>query len=158
MAKQPSPDFEIDYDHDAVERIIELTNGQPYLAQLICRELVTNFNRQFFEEGREREKRFTVEDVEEIINAPDFYSDGNAYFTGIWMQAENSLPARQQEILRKLCSEELSQEQLAEKTNFSLSEVGKALEILLEHDVIRERNGCYGYTVELMRRWVEALR
>ena len=80
---QPSPDFNLDYDPEAIDLIIKLTNGQPYLIQLICHSLVTLFNRQIFEEGRERERKFTTSDVEAVIEAPEFYRDGNAYIKQI---------------------------------------------------------------------------
>ncbi|HBL13678.1 MAG TPA: hypothetical protein DD379_20230 [Cyanobacteria bacterium UBA11162] len=155
LITEPVPEFDIDYNEEAINLIIDLTNGQPYLIQLICRELVTNFNREVFEEGRERERRFTVEDVETIINNPDFYSDGNAYFTGIWRQAEKSSPPGQLQILRKLCNKELSPLQLEQETTLSLEEVQAALQTLQAHDVIREQDGCYGYTVKLMQEWVK---
>jgi AAA+ ATPase superfamily predicted ATPase len=156
LITEPVPEFDIDYNEDAVQLIISLTNGQPYLIQLICRELVTNFNREVFEEGRERERRFTVEDVETVINNPDFYSDGNAYFTGIWRQAEKSSPADEQlKILRKLCYKELSPLQLEQETTLNLEQVQATLKTLQDHDVIVERDGYYGYTVKLMQEWVK---
>lgn len=155
LITEPVPEFDIDYNDEAVQLIISLTNGQPYLIQLICRELVTNFNREVFEEGRERERRFTVEDVETVINNPDFYSDGNAYFTGIWTQAEKSSPPGQLPILRKLCYKELSPLQLEQETTLSLEEVQAALKTLQDHDVIWEQDGYYGYTVKLMQEWLK---
>jgi len=155
LITEPVPEFDIDYNDDAVQLIISLTNGQPYLIQLICRELVTNFNREVFEEGRERERRFTVEDVETVINNPDFYSDGNTYFTGVWRQAEKSSPPEQLQILRKLCHKELSPLQLEQETTLSLEQVQAALQTLQAHDVIREQDGYYGYTVKLMQEWVK---
>ncbi len=155
LITQPSPDFDIDYDDDAVEKIIDLTNGQPYLVQLICRHLITNFNQQVFEEEIKREKRFTVEDVKTIINDPDFFIDGNPYFTGVWQQAEKNSPVGQLEIIRELCHKELSKAQLVEKTNLTLEEVEAAFKILRERDVIREQDGHYGYTIKLMEKWVE---
>ena len=155
LITQPSPDFDIDYDDDAIEKIIDLTNSQPYLVQLICRHLITNFNRQVFEEEIKREKRFTVQDVNIIINDPDFFIDGNPYFTGVWQQAEKNSPVGQLEILRELCHKELSKAQLVEKTNLTLEEVEAALKILIERDVIREQDGHYGYTIKLMQSWVE---
>ncbi|MEH2005509.1 ATP-binding protein [Nostoc sp.] len=155
---QPSPDFNIDYHQDAVERIIKLTNGQPYLIQLVGHTLVTCLNRQTFEEGIERERRFTVADVEAIINTPEFYRDGNAYFNGIWVQAENSEPREQIAVLKVLIYTSLSLTDIVNQTNLDLSQVQAALETLQRHDVIKQENGQYAYTVELMRRWVAQRR
>lgn len=154
LITQPSLDFDIDYDDEAIEKIIDLTNGQPYLVQLICRQLVTNFNRQFFEEEIQREQRFTVEDVKTIIDDPDFFIYGNPYFTGIWQQAKKNSPVGQLQILRQLCHKELSKAQLVEKTNLTLEEVEAAIKTLQDRDAIQEQNGYYSYTVKLMKKWV----
>ncbi len=155
---QPSPDFDIDYHQDAVEQIIKLTNGQPYLIQLVGHTLVTRFNRQTFEEGIERERRFTVADVEAVINTPEFYRDGNAYFNGVWVQAENSEPREQIAVLKVLSDTSLSLTDIVNQTNLDLSQAQTALETLQRHDVIKQENGQYAYTVELMRRWVAQQR
>jgi hypothetical protein len=155
LITQPDPNFAIDYESEAVEKIIKLTNGQPYLVQLICHTLVTHFNRQTFEEGIERERWFTVEDVEAVINAPEFYRDGNAYFNGVWVQAETSEPTGQVDILKALSHTSLSLSAIANKTGLSLEQAQAVLETLKRHDVIEQRDEHYVYTVELMRRWVE---
>jgi len=151
---QPSADFDLNYAPDAVDWIVELTGCQPYLIQLIGRTLVTRFNRQTFEEGIERDRRFTVADVEAVINTLEFYRDGNNYFNGVWVQAENSEPAGQTALLEALVGGRLSLNELVEATGLSLEQVDAALETLQNHDVIALCNDGYGYTVELMRRWV----
>lgn len=155
LLTQPSPDFDIEYDREVVHEIYHLTNGQPYLTQLIGHLLVTRFNQQVFEEERQHEKRFTLEDLESVVNSPEFYCDGDAYFAGIWRQAEVSQPRGQLEILCKLCCAKLSQSQLAEETNLSIEMTQAALATLERHDVIKQENARYTYTVELMRRWVK---
>jgi hypothetical protein len=145
---QPTPDFNIDYDPDAVERIIKLTNGQPYLIQLICHTLITYFNRQ------ERERRFTLEDVEAIVDTEEFHLHGDPYFTGVWGQAQENKSDGQGIILQALSQADLSLTEIVEQTTLSLTQVQAALDILKRHDVIIERDGHYIYTVELMRRWV----
>lgn len=154
LITQPSPDFDIDYDPEAIERIINLTNGQAYLIQHICHALVTRFNRQTFEEGREGKRRFTLEDVETVINAPEFYRDGNAYFHGVWDQAEKSQPEGQLKILEKLSSAEMSLPELVEETALTEQQVLQALTALKNHDVIEQRGDNFVYRVKLMRRWV----
>ena len=154
LIRQPSPNFNLDYEADAVAEIIKLTNGQPYLVQLIGHTLVTRFNRQTFEEGIERERRFTIADVEAVINAPEFYQDGHAYFNGIWVQAQTSEPQEQTVILEALSQAGLSIREIANKTALSLEQVQAALGTLQRHDVLKQQDGRYLYTVELMRRWV----
>ncbi|HMQ53090.1 MAG TPA: cyclic nucleotide-binding domain-containing protein [Anaerolineae bacterium] len=179
LITQPTPDFELDYDAKAVERIITLTRGQPYLIQLIGHELVTRYNRQVFEQGVERQPRFTLTDVEAIINAPGFYRDGNAYFSGIWRLIEIGVPGGQ-EILKILTNDPATTEELAEQARLSLEETIIALRILRRHDIVERvdeysediqvttlpspdesldhfnlaPNDLWDFTVELMRRWV----
>ncbi len=156
LITQPSPEFSIDYDQQAVEHIISLTNGQPYLIQLICHGLVTAFNRQTFEEGKERERRFSLADVEEIISAPEFFRDGIAYFKGVWVQAETTELNSQTKILRTLAPHKhgLPMESISQQTGIFPEDVQKALDTLKAHDVVKSDNGKWKFTVELMRRWV----
>jgi len=156
LITQPLPDFSLDYDHDAVERIIGLTYGQPYLVQLIGHGLVTRFNRQTFEQGVERERRFSLADIEAVINAAEFYRDGDAYFTGVWRQAETSEPSGQTAVLRALARTEtgMSTEEIIHHIGLAPEDVGDALETLARHDVVMEEDGRWKFTVELMRRWV----
>jgi hypothetical protein len=158
LITQPSPDFSLDYDTDAVEHIIALTHGQPYLIQLIGHGLVTRFNRQTFEEGVERARRFTLDDVEAVIGAPEFYRDGDAYFTGVWRQAEASPPPGQTAVLHALAGSEagVPVEEIVERAGLTLEEAGGALNTLKRHDVAVEGNRRWQFTVELMRRWVAA--
>ena len=156
LITQPTPDFPLDYNGDTVEHIVALTHGQPYLVQLIGHGLVTRFNRQTFEEGVERERRLTLADVEAVISAPEFYRDGDAYFTGVWRQAETSAPPGQTAVLRALVQSEAGPvaEEIAYQAGLALEKVGPVLETLKQHDVVMEKDGQWRFTVELMRRWV----
>jgi predicted Rossmann fold nucleotide-binding protein DprA/Smf involved in DNA uptake len=154
LITQPAPDFPIDYDIASVEQIMALTNGQPYLVQLIGHSLVTAYNRQAFEEGIKREQRFTIEDIEAVIGTPEFYRDGNAYFNGVWIQAATTEPPGQTTILQTLSRTPLSLTEIAAQTGIDPDQVRAALYTLQHHGVIMQRNGLHMYTVELMRRWV----
>jgi hypothetical protein len=157
LITQPTPEFSLDYDREAIESIVALTNGQPYLVQLIGHGLVTRFNRQAFEEDVERERRFSLADVGAVIGAPEFYRDGDAYFTGVWRQAETSEPAGQTAVLHALAPSEagLPLESIVGQTGVDLKVVEGALDALSRHDVVMEKDGGWRFTVELMRRWVQ---
>ena len=172
LITQPSPDFPLDYDADAIERIIALTHGQPYLVQLAGHALVTRFNRQMFEDTSlafpasfpvefSRERRFTLADVEAVIAAQEFFRDGDAYFTGVWVQAERSEPPGQTAVLRALAQlvtnddgRRTNVEEIARVAGCAPEVVQRALETLARHDVVTQENGRWRFTVELMRRWV----
>ena len=156
LITEPSPDFDLDYDEDALAQIIAFTGGQPFLVQLIGHTLVTRFNQLTYEAGREQERRFHLADVEQVIAAPEFDRDGNAYFSGVWWQAEHSAPSEQLAVLRALAPHAtgLSLDDLAAAASLEQGQAHEALTKLCYHDVVSECAGCYRYTVELMRRWV----
>ena len=156
LITQPSADFALDYDQEAISEIVRLTYGQPYLVQLICHCLVSHFNRQTFEEGIERERRFHRSDVDAVITAPEFFRDGDAYFSGVWQQAQHNDTPEAYAILKVLAQAEagLSIEHLAKQSGLALEKVQPVLKFLQRHDMVTETGGNWKFTVELMRRWV----
>ncbi len=154
LITQPSSDFDIEYDTEVVQRMIDLTNGQPYLLQLMGRALVSQYNRQIYEEAQSREKRFTLRDLASVVESPAFYCEGNAYFSGVWSQVMASQPPGQSTVLVKLCKHDLSDKQLLEETSFNRQELQSILDALQRHDVLQKVGNYYTYHVELMRRWV----
>jgi hypothetical protein len=151
----PDDDFLLDYKPEALDRIYALTGGQPYLTQLVGFLLVRHYNDQVFEMGRPRDPMFTIEDLETVINDPEFFRIGRYYFTGVWGQAIEGAPG-QQEILRTLAPylEGMNFDRLSEATGMDETSLREALKTLERHDVIRESDGCYCIAVELFRRWV----
>ena len=158
LITEPSPDFALDYDEAAIDRIVALTNGQPFLVQLIGHTLVTRFNQRTYEQGREQERRFHLADVEQVIAAPEFNRDGNPYFSGVWWQAEHSAPAwsPQLAVLVALAPHPagLTLEELGAALGQPPSDMPEALATLQRHDVVVADGPRYRFTVELMRRWV----
>lgn len=152
----PSEDFQLDYSPDALNAIWHLTNGQPYLAQLIGHNLVRVFNQARFEQGKNRNLKFNTKDVADVLNLPDFFEQGSYYFNGLWTQAEQ-LPAHQTDILRVLAPRRdgLPFADILAQTHLDESTARAALSKLQDHDVVAEVDGVWRYRVELMRRWVE---
>ncbi len=152
----PDDDFLLDYKPEALDRIYELTHGQPYLTQLVGFLLVRLYNDQVFEMGRPRDPIFTIEDVETVINNPEFFTNARYYLTGVWGQATEGTPG-QQEILKALAPhlKGMNFKRLSEATGMDEMSLQEALTTLDRHDVVRESDGCYCISVELFRRWVE---
>jgi len=158
-------DFPLDYTPDALDFIYRLTAGQPYLVQLVGFQLVRRYNDFVFEQGHSRDPVFTVEDVEAVINDPEFYKRGRYYFDGVWGQAARGV-AGQQAILKVLAPhpDGLTSEQLRIKLAELFRESGlalleekqleEALETLKRHDVIQQKGESWQIIVELFRRWV----
>ncbi|MBW4623393.1 MAG: ATP-binding protein [Cyanosarcina radialis HA8281-LM2] len=152
----PSEDFLLDYTPEALDKIFDLTAGQPYLVQLIGFQLVRRYNDYVFERGNSRDATFTAEDVEAIISEPKFFQQGRYYFEGVWGQAAQGATG-QQEILRALAPhrEGLSTEDLIAATGMGEEDLLLAINTSIRHDVIEKNESRWRIVVELFRRWVE---
>ena len=151
----PDEDFPLDYTPEALDQIYALTAGQPYLVQLVGFQLVRRYNDFVFEQGRPHDAVFTVEDVEAVINDPEFFKRGRYYFDGVWGQAARGAFG-QQAILRALAPhpQGLSIDALAQATAMEEKTLQEALKTLTRHDVVQQREGRWQIIVELFRRWV----
>jgi len=69
----------LDIDDLVVEKILALTNGQPYFTQLICWALVEHCN------NRQRNYA-TINDINDVLD--EILATGKAHFAYIWNQAE----------------------------------------------------------------------
>ena len=118
-------------------------------------QLVRRFNDQVFEQKRSRENVFTVEDVEIVTEAPEFFNRGRYYFTGIWDQAGRDEP-QQQLILQRLAPHRsgLSLQDLQNQTQLEKDALNAALNVLQRHDVVQVRDDQARIIVELFRRWL----
>lgn len=159
LANPPLEDFPLDYSREALERIWQFTGGQPYLVQLVGHYLVSRFNRLTFEQGKQLEPVFSLEDVEAVIADPEFYSQGRYYFAGIWGQAGQGAEG-QQELLKFIAAfpDGISIDGIAARFGPNSESTVAALKELERHDVLREKDGQWQFTVELMRRWVKEFR
>jgi hypothetical protein len=156
LANPTIEDFLLDYTPEALDKIYDLTYGQPYLVQLVGFHLVRLYNDFVFEQGKPRESVFTVEDVEAIVKKPEFFQRGSNYFNGVWGQAGENNDHTQQAILKELAKNTagLTINELVELTGINESKLNEAVETLKRHDVIVENQGRWIIIVELFRRWV----
>ncbi|WP_445631381.1 ATP-binding protein [Nostoc sp. DSM 114167] len=155
LANPGNEDFLLDYIPEALDKIYALTHGQPYLVQLLGFQLVRRYNDFVFEQGRSRDPVFTVEDVEAVLNNPEFFKRGRYYFDGVWGQAARGAEG-QQAIVQVLAPhpEGLSLDALAQSTGLNDTNLQEALNTLKRHDVVEETQGNWQIMVELFRRWV----
>ncbi|MDB9481439.1 AAA-like domain-containing protein, partial [Dolichospermum circinale CS-537/05] len=155
LANPAIEDFLLDYTPEALDKIYDLTYGQPYLVQLVGFHLVRLYNDFIFEQGRNRDHILTVEDVETIVTKPEFFQRGSNYFHGVWGQAGENNDHTQQIILTHLAKypQGLNVNDLVELTGINETDLHKALETLKRHDVV-ENQGRWKIIVELFRRWV----
>ncbi|QYX32625.1 AAA family ATPase [Sphaerospermopsis torques-reginae] len=157
LANPAIEEFLLDYTPEALDKIYDLTYGQPYLVQLIGFHLVRLYNDFVFEQGRNRDPVFTVEDIDTIVNKPEFFTRGSNYFNGVWSQAGENNDNTQQVILSHLAKspQGLNLNDLVELMGIDESNLQKALDTLKRHDVIVKNQGRWRIIVELFRRWVK---
>jgi hypothetical protein len=155
LANPAIEDFLLNYTPEALDKIYDLTYGQPYLVNLVGFHLVRLYNDFVFEQGRNRDPVFTVEDVETIVKKPEFFTRGSNYFHGVWGQAGENNDHTQQIILTHLAKypQGLNVNDLVELTGINETDLHKALDTLKRHDVV-ENQGRWKIIVELFRRWV----
>ncbi|CAG0927164.1 hypothetical protein TFLX_00398 [Thermoflexales bacterium] len=156
LITNPTPDFTVNYELPAVERIIAATGGQPYLVQLVCRDALDHLNHELFDEHRKREVKITLADVEAALG-DDLFRRGTGYFDGVWTQV--SEPA-QQDLLRCMAgrAEPWALTELEEATHHTAEVVRQHLQLAERRDILRQRdnapNGVWEFCVPLMRRWI----
>jgi hypothetical protein len=155
LANPDDPDFPLDYTPETLDRIYQLTAGQPYLTQLVGFQLVRHYNNQVFEEGHTRDPMITLDDLNTVIQDPVFFDRGRYYFTGVWNQSSQDIP-HQQTILTALAPHliGLTLSELSTATNLTLTELNAALNVLERHDVAVCEQEQWRISIELFRRWV----
>ena len=154
LLANPDPDYPLDFAPDLLDEAHALTNGQPYLIQLIGFHLTRHYNTQVFEQSRSRDAKFTLEDLTTILGNPDFYSSGRYYFTGVWNQAAEQHP--QQPILVHLAHHpNQTPTQISQILDLDLKLTQIALDTLKRHDVAHHsKDDRWEISIELFRRWI----
>jgi hypothetical protein len=152
----PTPDFDVNYEPAAIERIIAETGGQPYLVQLICRDALDYLNHELFDDHQEREVKILLSDVEAVLG-PDFFTRGTVYFDGIWTQAGD--PAQRQLLCAMAPRDEAwTLADLEQATNLAPDLLIDQLHWSERHDILQKIDADpprWKFHVPLMRRWVK---
>ena len=156
LLANPADDFPLDFTQETADRVYAWVCGQPYLTQLVGHTLVRRYNQIVFEQGTVRASRFTPEDVDAVVNSPEFYEQGSYYFTGVWQQAEESGPRGQIALMRALAAIDEPQAPVDLFARAGLNDVeGQAsLDKLVKHDVVSSVDATVDFAVPLMRKWL----
>lgn len=156
LIRQPSDDFALEYEPALADELYHLTNGQPYLLQRLCWELVNQWNDRFLREGEETPRILTLDDLQALLT-PGFYDDfflqADYYFSGVWGEANPDT----RHLLMVLAAREdasLLRAELIESTNLEPAATEEAIRSALRHDLIVEENGHFRLAVPLMRQWL----
>lgn len=143
------------FEKAAVRRILALTAGHPYFAQLVCKIL---WNRLHASHPHET-PRVESSHVEAII--PEVLEAGRNVFEWIW----EGLPPAERVIFSAIAStsdersgvtpEELQNILHYHGIRISIGELDQAPNMLVEWEMLQKKaGGGYGFFVELLRRWV----
>ena len=141
LIEKPIESFPLKYEEEAVNRILSVAGGQPYLLQVTCQELVNSMN----DKGQLYAR---VADVDQALDS--VLVSGAAYFTEVWTGPDSS------DSRRKLMTV-ITKKKGTPVPEKSLLKAGKPqdLKILVDHDIIKKSEEGYCFKVELLRRWIE---
>ncbi len=152
LTKPPNvPDVFLDYTRDAVQLIAELTNGQPYLVQVIGDRLVERYNQQLQAGQRNVAARLERADVETIIADQAFYDYANAYFSGVWSQFESGHSLL---VAVAMHDKGINQKDLRSTLESQIVNFDESLGNLLRHEILFREEGTIRFRVPLMHKWV----
>jgi hypothetical protein len=126
LLTRPVPDFDLSYADGTLDALLEATNGQPFLTQVVAFQLVEYLN-------QEQRKEATARDVETAIGLA--LVRNSEYFDSVWFDAG----AEGQAVLR------------AQVLGEAPPAWPKARAWLREHDVL---NADGGFAVPMMERWL----
>jgi hypothetical protein len=144
LIEQPVKDFSLRYEPEASQRVLALTQGHPFLIQLLCAEIVALKNEQDL-----TVRRWVGQaDVETAV--PRALKNGSFFFADI---QRNQVDAGGLTLLRFLAVQGeravLSQDVLAHRFPDKLD---ATLNLLSRRELIESVNGGYRFQVELIRR------
>lgn len=147
LVEQPTKGFALQYEPEASDQVLSLTQGHPFLVQLLCYEIITLKNKH----PSSIRGRVCVEDVETAAqNALDHSS---FFFTDI---EQNQVNALGRKILRYLAAQGtgaiVDLRTLAQVVESEI-ELNQTLKLLQKRDIVQTVDGGYCFQVELIRCW-----
>lgn len=156
LITNPGPDFDLNFETEAVEHIIAETGGQPYLVQQVCRDALDHLNHELFDLDIERPAKITLADVQAVLG-PDFFRRGTVYFDGVWAQAANPEQRRMLHVAAQR-GQPWSLDELAAAAGLGAGALREHLRWAERHDILHEQGNppCWAFCVPLMRRWISA--
>jgi hypothetical protein len=159
LATEPVAPYGLEYDPLALDRIIQVTAGHPYFAQVVCHEMVAHHN--------ETERCYlTVTCVDQVLER--IIERGEAHFKYIWaapppdeqrvmLALADLLPDADAAVTPPQITEELT------RKGYTLSEDAllRALARLQTQDILARfgpRSSLYRFRIDLIRRWIAITR
>jgi hypothetical protein len=126
LLTKPMPSFPMSYENGVVDKIFELTGGQPFLTQAVASEVVQRLN-------RDHRKKATLADAEAAVEAA--IESGGEYFADLW----NKLSREERAVLQNAASKQTS------------SKSSEDMRRLRDRDLLDENNE---FAVPMLKRWM----
>lgn len=149
LIREPVKDY-FDYDALAVEKILRTTGCHPHFTQLLCHSLVNYRN--------ERQVNYiTIEDVNNVIN--EVVEFGQVHIDYLWRESppEAQLFMMALHIVLRRDGIATRSEILDVLRDYKLDRNWQAaMDNLIKRDVVTERDGHFGFRVNLISDWLEA--
>ncbi|MCB0037418.1 MAG: ATP-binding protein [Anaerolineales bacterium] len=144
LVKNPIPNFLVQYQPDALQRILSLTRCHPYLLQLLCSEIVILKN----EQSPQSRRLVTVEDVENAITST--LRKGWPFFT---LLSQNATQLGSKLLLQMaLHNGTLSHIEIEHQIP-SHQQRKQIIKKLIQQEAIELTSDGYRFQIELVQQW-----
>ncbi|MCA9996339.1 MAG: ATP-binding protein [Anaerolineales bacterium] len=155
LITNPTAEFQLTYEQVAVDKIMALSGGQPYLIQQLCRDAVNQLNHALFDNNERRDGVVTVADVEATLGDAVFQR-GMVYFDGVWRQTENKA---QRQLLLTLARREAawSLAEMSAATGLAEVQLAPLLRWAERQDILQKQGEAeprWSFYVPLLRQWL----
>ncbi|MGE5340762.1 MAG: ATP-binding protein [Candidatus Omnitrophota bacterium] len=154
LIKEPVKDGLV-YDDLAVEQILKMTGGQPYLIQLICRTLINELN------DNKKRNDAVIDDVDDVIE--EIITGGTDHFSQqIW-----DMSTTLERLILSAAAGEMTHKQLdvigletllgqveTVTAQFTRKHMLEMLEKLVSREILAEKEMRYYFPVNLLRKWL----
>lgn len=145
LIRNPDPDsiFSLEYSDEAVNKILDLTRGHPYLIQLLC-SIVVDFVNEY-------QTTVATNDIVEMAQQKAMEA-GELYFRNVWDEfagVDEKSVFHGRALLRQTAIEPLPVDQLPDTAGVSV-----ALERLVHLMILEKRDGVLYHQIPLIGDWV----
>jgi len=146
LIESPIQEFPLRYEPNAVRHVLYLTQGHPYLVQLLCMEIVAYKNRQ----AHAQRHLATAVDVEQVI--PAMLERGQQFFADIEL---NQVDEDGRFALRWLAIKGAGYYATVEEFDSISDELEgpKTLQQLVRRSILTNKDGQVCFQIEAVRRW-----
>lgn len=159
LASEPVAEFGMEYDPLAMDRIIQVTAGHPYFAQVVCHEMVAYHN--------ETERSYiTVSCVDRVLER--IIERGEAHFKYIWAGStrdEHNVMLALADLLPDADASatpmQLTEELERKGRELQNEELTRAMAALQTKDILSRhgpQSNLYRFKIDLIRRWIAIAR